>query len=72
MRLFFFIFILVYLMMHGVVFWGVHPLLRGHRALPVLAWIWMGCMIIAPLSIRFLERGGWPFMARGLAWVGFS
>ncbi|NLC70596.1 MAG: metallophosphoesterase [Desulfuromonadaceae bacterium] len=72
MRLFFIVFILVYLSMHGVVFWGIHPLLKGHPALPTLAWIWMGAMILAPISIRFLEREGWQLTARGLAWVGFS
>ncbi|NLV24751.1 MAG: metallophosphoesterase [Deltaproteobacteria bacterium] len=72
MRLFFIIFILIYLSMHGVVFWGIHPLLKGHSALPTLTWLWMGAMVLTPLSIRFLEREGWQLTARALAWVGFS
>lgn len=58
--------------MHALVFWGMHPLLKGHRALPTLTWMWMGLMIVAPLLVRALERGGYDMGARALAWVGFS
>jgi len=72
MMLFLTIFISIYTAMHAVVFWGMHPLLKGHRALPTLTWIWMALMIVAPLLVRALEKGGYDFAARALAWVCFS
>ncbi|MGM0416481.1 MAG: metallophosphoesterase [Thermodesulfobacteriota bacterium] len=71
MLLFLTIFISIYTAMHAVVFWGMHPLLKGHRALPTLTWIWMALMIAAPLLVRVLEKGGYDLAARALAWVGF-
>jgi hypothetical protein len=71
MMLFLTIFISIYTAMHAVVFWGMDPLLKGHRALPTLTWIWMALMIVAPLLVRALEKGGYDFAARALAWVGF-
>lgn len=72
MILFLIIFLSIYIAMHAVVFWGMHPLLKGHRALPTLTWIWMTLMIAAPLLVRALEKGGYDLAARALAWVGFS
>jgi predicted MPP superfamily phosphohydrolase len=65
-------FLSIYSAMHALVFWGIHPLLKGHPALPTLTWIWMGCMILAPILVRTLDRAGWETAARGLAWVGYS
>ncbi|AMV73624.1 metallophosphoesterase [Desulfuromonas carbonis] len=66
------VFLTIYTGMHLLVFWGIHPLLAGHPLLPTLNWIWMGLMILAPLLVRLLERGGQELAARGLAWVGYS
>ena len=61
----------IYTAMHLLVFWGIHPLLAGHPLLPTLNWLWMGLMILAPLLVRLLERGGQELAARALAWVGY-
>jgi len=72
MLLFVLTFLGVYSAMHALVFWGFHPLLRGHPALPTLTWVWMGFMILSPILVRLLERSGWETAARGLAWVGYA
>ncbi len=72
MLIFVIIFLGVYTAMHTLVFWGFHPLLKGHPALPTLTWIWMGFMIVSPILVRFLDRGGWQAAARGLAWVAYA
>ena len=72
MLLFVLTFLGVYTAMHALVFWGFHPLLKGHPALPTLTWLWMGLMILSPILVRFLDRGGWQTAARGLAWVGYA
>lgn len=65
-------FLAIYSAMHALVFWGFHPLLSGHPALPTLTGIWMGAMIVAPVACRVLDHYGHPFFARALAWVGYS
>jgi hypothetical protein len=72
MKLFFLVFLITYAGMHSVVFWGFHPLLKGHPALPTLTWIWMVGMITAPIMVRFSEHSGFEALARGLAWVSYS
>jgi len=72
MTLFLVMFLTLFGGMHALVFWGLHPLLTGHPALPTLTWIWMSGMIIAPLLVRFADRAGQEAFARGLAWVGYS
>ncbi|MCW8891967.1 MAG: metallophosphoesterase, partial [Deltaproteobacteria bacterium] len=72
MKLFLLIFLIIYGGMHVLVFWGFHPLLKGHPALPTLTWIWMAGMIASPLLVRLSERGGLEPFARGLAWVSYS
>ncbi|MCW9049556.1 MAG: metallophosphoesterase [Deltaproteobacteria bacterium] len=72
MKLFLLIFLIIYGGMHVLVFWGFHPLLKGHPALPTLTWIWMAGMIASPLLVRLSERGGLEQFARGLAWVSYS
>jgi uncharacterized protein len=72
MTLFLLIFLSVYTGMHALVFWGLHPLLKGHPALPTLTWLWMGLMLLAPLLVRLLDRSGHELAARGLAWIGYS
>ncbi len=71
MILFILTFVAVYCLMHALVFWGMHPLLSSHRALPGLIWGWMGLMILSPLLIRLLDRNGYPTAARSLAWVSY-
>lgn len=72
MILFVLTFLLIYTAMHALVFWGMHPLLAGHPALPSLAWVWMGAMIVAPVLVRLLDHTGHELAARALAWVGYS
>ena len=64
--------LLIYTAMHLIVFWGLHPLLARHRALPTLSWVLMVPMIFAPVGVRLLERYGYEWGARSLAWVGFT
>jgi predicted MPP superfamily phosphohydrolase len=72
MTLFLLTFLALYSAMHALVFWGIYPLLTGHRALPVLVAIWMGIMVVAPVLVRLLDRNGHAAAARNLAWVGYS
>jgi len=72
MSLFLLSFLTIYGGMHLLVFWGIHPLLKGHPALPTLTWLWMGLMIFSPILVRLLDRSGYEMTARGLAWVGYS
>jgi len=72
MVLFVLSFLAIYTGMHVLLFWGLHPLLRGHPALPTLTWAWMGLMIVAPVMVRIFDHIGWELSARGLAWVSYS
>jgi predicted MPP superfamily phosphohydrolase len=72
MSLFLISFLTLYGGMHLLVFWGCHPLLKGHPALPTLTWIWMGLMIFSPILVRLLDRNGYELTARALAWIGYS
>jgi uncharacterized protein len=72
MSLFLLSFLTLYGGMHLLVFWGCHPLLKGHPALPTLTWIWMGLMIFSPILVRLLDRNGHELTARGLAWISYS
>ena len=65
-------FLAIYTGTHAIVFWGMHPLLSGHLALPSLTWEWMALMILAPVAVRVLDRSGHDLIARALAWVGYS
>lgn len=65
-------FLAIYTGMHALVFWGMHPLLFGHRALPTLTWAWMALMILAPVAVRVVDKAGHDLVARALAWVGYS
>ena len=72
MTLFVLVFLSIYTGMHLLVFWGMHPLLARHPAVPTLAWLWMVPMVLAPLAVRLLDRSGYEAPARGLAWVAYS
>jgi hypothetical protein len=72
MILFLIVVISVYTAMHGIVFWGLYPLLAGwHKAISALL-LWMALMIVAPVFVRLLESGGNETAARTLALVGFN
>jgi len=62
----------IYAAMHAVVLWGVHPLVTGRPHLPRLVLWWMGLMILAPLAVALLERGGRELAARGIAWLAYT
>lgn len=72
MILFLLVFLTIYTGVHALTFWGFHPLLKGHPALPTLTWLWMGLMIVAPILVRLLERADHELAARSLAWVSYS
>ena len=62
----------IYSAMHLLVYWGIRPLLRRHRALPAMVISWMAPMILAPVIVRMLDKAGLGDLARQLAWVGFT
>lgn len=72
----FFIFLAVvlsiYTVMHGLVFWGIHPLLAGSPAARIIAALWMALMIFAPVAVHMLEDRGFELPAQILAWVGYT
>ncbi|MDO3376654.1 metallophosphoesterase [Geoalkalibacter halelectricus] len=72
MNLFLASFLAIYTGMHALVFWGMYPLLFGHRALPTLTGVWMALMVLAPVAVRVLDKAGHNPVARALAWVGYS
>ena len=72
MSLFLLIFLIVYSAIHGLVYWGLRPLLKGHPALPTLVVIWMIVMIVSPVLVRVAERQELETLARALAWIGYS
>lgn len=72
MLLFVISFFTIYAAMHALVFWGIHPLLAGHPLLPTLTAGWMALMVVSPVAVRLLDRGGYQLPARALAWVGYS
>jgi predicted MPP superfamily phosphohydrolase len=72
MKLMLLIFLFVYGSMHGLVYWGLRPLLKGHPALPTLVILWMSGMVITPIFVRLAEHQGFEALARALAWIGFS
>ncbi|RJX33090.1 MAG: metallophosphoesterase [Desulfurivibrio sp.] len=71
MILFLAVAIAIYTAMHGTVWWGIHPLLAGHRQAGLALLLWMLVMIIAPVAVRLLEAGGSPQAARLLALTGY-
>ena len=72
MILFFTIVISIYTAMHGVVFWGLSPLMAGWNKAAFFLLLWMVLMIVAPFAVRLLEAGGNEQAARMLALVGFN
>ncbi|MBU0964940.1 MAG: metallophosphoesterase [Proteobacteria bacterium] len=72
MILFLAVAISIYTAMHCLVFWGIHPLLAGHRYLAVAVLLWMLMMIISPLAVRLLDTNGSSQAARLLALTGYT
>lgn len=72
MSLFIVVALAVYSLMHAVVYWGLRPLLLGHRAVAPLAMIFMAAMIVSPIAARLFERSGHGATARALSWVSFT
>lgn len=62
----------IYTIMHGLVFWGIHPLLSGHPPARIIAGLWMALMIFAPVAVHMLEDRGAELSAQILAWVGYA
>ncbi|MBU4262621.1 MAG: metallophosphoesterase [Proteobacteria bacterium] len=72
MILFLAVAISIYTAMHCLVFWGIHPLLAGHRYLAVSVLLWMLMMIISPFAVRLLDTNGSPQAARLLALTSYT
>ena len=72
MILFFTVVIAIYTALHGVVFWGISPLVAGWNKFTFSLLLWMALMISAPFAVRLLEAGGNEQAARILALVGFN
>ncbi len=62
----------IYTAMHGLVFWGVHPLLSGNTIGRIILGVWMLLMIVAPVAIHMLEEQGLDLPAQILAWIGYT
>ncbi|HKK01159.1 MAG TPA: metallophosphoesterase [Desulfuromonadales bacterium] len=76
MTLFVTIVVTIYTAMHLAVFVGMRPLLAGRPVLRDALIAWMVLMILAPFSVRLLERAGLESGARlgalvGYCWLGF-
>ena len=64
-------FLLIYSLMHLLVWWGIRPLLPTSRRVRAMLTAWGAAMIAAPLLIRLLERFELDTAARLLAWIGY-
>lgn len=71
MALFVVSFLLIYTLMHLLVWWGVRPLLPAGRRLRTALAVWGALMILAPMLTRLLERLELDIAARSLAWIGY-
>ena len=64
-------FLLIYSLMHLLVWWGIRPLLPARRRVREALVVWGVAMIATPLLIRLLERLELDTAARLLAWIGY-
>ena len=76
MTKFLIVFLFVYTGMNAVFFMKARILLPENRSVHVLAGLFLGIMIVAPMVTRLLERTGYEFPARvaagiGYTWMGF-
>lgn len=65
------IFLLIYLLMHLLVWLGMRPLVPGDRRLRSGLAAFAGLMVVAPLLTRLLERADFAMAARAMAWIGY-
>jgi len=71
MILFAIAFLLIYSLMHLMVWWGVRPIVPAGRRPRVAAVAWSALMIAAPVLTRLLERVEFDPAARTMAWIGY-
>ncbi len=64
-------FLLIYSLMHLLVWWGVRPLVPDDRRIRAGLAIWGATMIVAPVLTRLLERIELDTAARFMAWIGY-
>jgi predicted MPP superfamily phosphohydrolase len=65
-------FVLTYSAMHALVYYHLRRLWAGHTLVPYLVIGFMLGMVLAPLGVRVLETRGFPTLAQGLAYIGYS
>ena len=71
MTLFALSFLLVYALMHLLVWQGMRPLMPTERRRRVTLAVWGVLMILAPVVTRLLERSDCDSAARATAWIGY-
>jgi predicted MPP superfamily phosphohydrolase len=71
MTLFAILFLLVYILMHLLVWLGIRPLVPDDRRLRAGLAVFGAVMIVAPILTRLLERVGIEMAARAMAWIGY-
>jgi len=71
MTLFAISFLLIYALMHLLVWWGVRPLIPAGRSIRIVVATWCGLMIAAPMLTRLLEQVEFDLAARAAAWIGY-
>lgn len=71
MILFALTFLLIYTLMHLLVWWGVRPLVPAAWRLRASLAVWSVLMILAPILARLLERAEFDTAARAAAWIGY-
>lgn len=64
-------FLLVYALMHLLVWWGVRPLIPPTPRLRIGLGAWALLMVVAPVLVRLLERFEIDVAARATAWIGY-
>lgn len=72
MRTFLIVFLSAYSAMHALVFWWIRVLLPDRLPGQILCAFFFVAMILAPLVVRPLEKGGHIPAARLIAWIGYG
>ncbi|MHB8709729.1 MAG: hypothetical protein ACYC9I_12710 [Desulfuromonadales bacterium] len=71
MTLFVISFLLIYTLMHLLVWWGVRSLVPANRHLRAVIAACAVLMVAAPILTRLLERAEFETAARSMAWIGY-
>ncbi|NJC88915.1 MAG: metallophosphoesterase [Desulfuromonas sp.] len=71
MTLFAISFLLIYALMHLMVWLGVRSLIPADRRLRIGLAVFGAMMIVAPVLTRLLERADFETGARAMAWIGY-